>query len=199
MNNLFGKGREKILEFFYLNKLNEPYFNEILRDTGLTPNTTLKHLAVLKELNLIVSKKKVANTFYKLNRDNPATYSILSYFDFKKFNSLPLARKNAILSFMKEIKTKPLIVVLFGSTANETFSSESDIDLLLVYNKKELKNVELSDNIRAIFGFEIQTFIIDLNYFEEQLLKNDDKVVSHAIKTGYPVKGFEEFYKKVLR
>lgn len=123
----------------------------------------------------------------------------MSYFDFKKLNKLPFSRRNAIFSFIEKIKTKPLIVVLFGSTASETFSNESDIDLLLIYNKKELRNKEISEDIRAIFGFKVQTFIIDLDYFKEQVLKSEDKVVSHAIKTGYLVLGFEQFYKQVLK
>ena len=199
MNNLFGKGREKILEFFYLNKFKESYFSEILKETNLTPNTTLNHLKVLQKSNLIISTKKTNNTFYKLNKAEPLVYSILSYFDFKKFNSLPSERKSAISSFLEKINVKPLIVLLFGSTATNNFSKESDIDLLLIFNKKELKNKKLLEDIEAVTGVKIQTFVIDLEYFEDQILRNEDKVVSHAIKTGYPVNGFEQVYKRIIK
>ena len=46
-NNLFGKGKEKILACFYRNRNKEMYFSEILRQTGLTQNTTLKHLSLI--------------------------------------------------------------------------------------------------------------------------------------------------------
>ena len=199
MNNkdsLFGKGKEKILECFYRNRNKELYFSEILRETNLTPNTTLKHLKNLE--NLIVSTKKIGNTFYKINPNNKIIYSIFSYFDYKKFNNLPSERKRAINEFLDNLKVKPLIAVVFGSTAKGTFSKESDIDILLIYNNKEKKNTKLKEDIEAIIGTKIQTFIVDFDYFKEQILKEEDKVITHAIKTGFAITGFDKFYKEVL-
>ncbi len=134
--SMFGKGKEKILECFYRNRKKELYFSEILRETGLTQNTTLKHLKNLQELGFLISTKKIGNTFYKINAKNQIVYSIFSYFDYKKLNELPSERKRAILSFLDKIKIKPLIILLFGSTAKGTFGKDSDIDFLLIYNKK---------------------------------------------------------------
>src|SRR3989344_1086996 len=102
-NNLFGKGKEKILECFYKNKQKELYFSEILRGTKLTQNTTLKHLKNLQNINFIISTKKIGNTFYKVNTKNPQIYSIFSYFDYKKFNELPSERKIAIDEFFGKL------------------------------------------------------------------------------------------------
>src|SRR3989344_4683379 len=88
-NSVFGRGRERILECFYRNRQKELYFSEILRETRLTPNTTLKHLKNLQEHNLVISTKKIANTFYKINKKNPEIYAIFSFFDYKKLNELP--------------------------------------------------------------------------------------------------------------
>lgn len=197
-NNLFGKGKEKILECLYNNKSKELYFSEILRETKLTQNTTLKHLKNLQENNLITSIKKIGNTFYKINTKNPQIYSILSYFDYKILNGLPSERKRAITEFLDKIKVKPLIMVIFGSTAKGTFEKISDIDTLLIFNKKENKDLKLKENIAAITGVKIQTFIIDFDYFKEQILKQEDKVITHAIKTGFVVSGHDKFYQQVL-
>lgn len=197
-NTLFGRGKEKILECFYRNRSKEIYFSEILRETNLTQNTTLKHLKNLQEINLITSIKKIGNTFYRINKNNPQIYSIFSFFDFKRFNALPPERKRAITEFLEKLKVKPLILLVFGSTAKGTFEKESDIDLLLVYNKKESKNSEVIDDIGATSGVKIQTFIIDFEYFKEQVLKNEDKVITHAIKTGFIISGHYMFYKEVL-
>ena len=196
--NIFGKGKEKILECFYKNRNKEIYFSEILRETKLTQNTTLKHLKNLKENNLILSIKKIGNTFYKVNLNNPQIYSIFSFFDYKKLNNLPFERKKSITEFLNKIRIKPLICLIFGSTAKGTFDKKSDIDILLVYNKKESQNKKLKEEIESITGVKIQTFIIDFDYFKEQILKQKDKVISHAIKTGFVVTGFNYFYQEVL-
>jgi len=197
-NTLFGRGKEKILECFYKNRQRELYFSEILRETKLTQNTTLKHLKNLQEGNLIISTKKIGNTFYKVNVKNPQIYSIFSYFDYKRFNELPSERKRAINEFMEKLNIKPLIALIFGSTAKGTFGKESDIDILLIYNKKEANDKRLKEDIEAITGVKIQTFIIYLDYFKEQILKEEDKVITHAIKTGFAITGFDKFYKEVL-
>jgi len=197
-NTLFGRGKEKILECFYKNRQRELYFSEILRETKLTQNTTLKHLKNLQKGNLIISTKKIGNTFYKVNVKNPQIYSIFSYFDYKRFNELPSERKRAINEFMEKLNIKPLIALIFGSTAKGTFGKESDIDILLIYNKKEANDKRLKEDIEAITGVKIQTFIIYLDYFKEQILKEEDKVITHAIKTGFAITGFDKFYKEIL-
>lgn len=197
-NNLFGKGKEKILECFYRNMQKELYFSEILRETKLTQNTTLKHLRNLQDNHLLTSTKKIGNTFYKVQPNNPLVYAIFSYFDFKRLNELPFDRKRAILEFLERLEVKPLVAIIFGSTAKGTFGKESDIDILLVFNTKELENQKLKKDIKATTGVRIQTFIIDFDYFKEQILKEEDKVIIHAIKTGFPITGNDKFYKEVL-
>lgn len=197
-NSIFGKGREKILECFYRNRQKELYFSEILRETKLTQNTTLKHLKNLQVNKLILSNKKIGNTFYKINPINPQIYSIFSYFDYKRLNELPSERKRAIGEFLNKLKVKPLIALIFGSTAKGTFGKDSDIDILLIFNKKEVSDRKLKENIEAVTGVKIQTFIIDFDYFKEQILKEEDKVITHAIKTGFTITGFDKFYKEVL-
>ena len=197
-NNIFGKGKEKILECFYRNRKRELYFSEILRETKLTQNTTLKHLANLQRFNMIISTKKIGNTFFKINSKNPLIYAILSYFDYKKLNELPSERKRAINEFLDKIQVKPLIVIVFGSTAKGTFGKESDIDIILIYNKKELEDSKIKKDIEATTGIKIQIFIIDFEYFKEQIIKEEDSVITHAIKTGFPITGNDKFYKEVL-
>lgn len=198
-NSLFGRGKEKILGCFYRNRSKELYFSEILREANLTQNTTLKHLNNLQKNRLIVSTKKTAHTFYKINVKNPHIYSIFSYFDYKRFNELPSSRKRAIIEFLQILETKPIIALIFGSTAKKTFTEESDIDLMLVFNKKEEVDEKTIKDLEATTGFHIQTFIIDYTYFKEQILKEEDKVITHAIKTGFVMSGHNYFYKEVLR
>lgn len=197
-NKLFGKGKEKILECFYRNRQKEFYFSEILRETKLTQNTTLKHLKNLQDSNLVISTKKIGNTFYKINSKNSEIFAIFSYFDYKRLNELPSERKRAILEFLKKLQIKPLIALLFGSTAKGTFGKESDIDILLIYNKKELEDKKLKKDIEATTGIKIQTFIINWDYFKDQIMREEDKVITHAIKTGFPITGNDKFYKEIL-
>jgi predicted nucleotidyltransferase len=196
---IFGSGREKILECFYRNRNRELYFSEILKGTGLTPNTTLKHLQVLQHNRFILSEKRASNTFYKLNPKNPGVFSILSYFDYKIFNNLPAERRRAISEFLDKIEPKPLIALIFGSTAKKAYKPESDIDMLLVFSGKASISQRIKGDIEATTGMSVQTFPIDYGYFREQFLKQEDNVIMHAIKTGFVMSGHYYFYREVLR
>jgi predicted nucleotidyltransferase len=196
---IFSAGKEKILECFYWNRNKELYFSEILRETKLTQNTTLIHLRNLQDNNILISTKKIGNTFYRISQRNPQTFSLFSYFDYKRFSGLAAARKRAITEFLESLEQKPLIALIFGSTAKDTYTKESDIDLLLIYNKKEALKDKLKKDIEAITGSSVQAFTIDYHYFKEQLLKHDDAVITHAIKTGFVMLGHFYFYKEVLR
>ena len=196
MNRILNKGKEKVLECFYKNK-KELYFSEILRETKLTPNTTLKHLNNLKDL--IISKKTRGNRFYKINNKNPQIFSIFSYFDYKRFNELDNTRKRAIIEFINRLKIKPLIALIFGSTAKKSYTKESDIDILLIFNEKRKEDKNLKKDIESLTGTNIQAFIIDYNYFKEQLLKKEDNIILHAVKTGFVILGCYYFYSEVLR
>lgn len=198
-SGILGKGKEKILECFYNNRSKELYFSEILRETSLTQNTTLKHLDNLQKSHLVLSTKKIAHTFYKINNKNPQIYSLFAYFDYKRLNELPSSRRRVIIEFLEGLKIRPLIALIFGSTAKKTFTEESDIDVTLVFNKKEKADKKIIEDLEATTGFHIQTFIIDYEYFKEQILKEEDKVITHAIKTGFIMAGHNYFYKEVLR
>jgi predicted nucleotidyltransferase len=196
-NRIFSKGKEKILRFFYANRNKSAYFSEILRSTKSTPNTTFRHLTALVANNLLTSKKSIANTHYQINSKNPEIYALFSYFDYGRIKELPVKRQRAIFEFLERIQIKPVIVVLFGSTAKGDFSDESDIDLLVIHNSKQ-EETQIKKDIEAITGITIQTINVDLNYFKEQLMKKEDSVLMHAIKTGIPIVGTYFFYNKVL-
>ena len=65
--------------------------------------------------------------------------------------------------------------------------------------KKYLKLKKLKKDIESITGMNIQAFIIDYTYFKEQLLKKEDNLIIHAVKTGFVLLGGYYFYKEVLK
>jgi len=197
--SVFNQGRAKILKCFYKNRRNPLYFREITRETGLTQTTTLAHLKALQEQRILTRIKKKAHTYYQINGKNPQVYALFSYLDYQHLNELPFERRSAIQEYLNQLKTKPLIALIFGSTAKKTFTSESDIDLLLVFNQKETRQEKLKNDIEATTGIHVQSFPIHYDYFKTQLLKQEDAVITHAIKTGFVVIGHHYFYEEVLK
>ncbi len=149
-------------------------------------------------LHTSLNSNKVKNLTISNARQSPIFQYSVANFDYKKLNELPFERKKAIIEFLEKIQIKPLIAVIFDSTAKGTFNKDSDIDILLIYNKRESEDSKLKKDIEAATGVRIQPFIIDINYFKEQIIKEEDNVITHAIKTGFPITGNDKFYQEIL-
>lgn len=106
-----------------------------------------------------------------------------------KFQKLPFERKKAVQETILQVK--PVMAVLFGSTAKEDYKKNSDIDLLLVYNEKKDLGKEIKE-ISSRYGIRVNAIIIT---FKEIDMREDS--MKHILKTGYPVAGYNYFYEAI--
>ncbi len=114
-------------------------------------------------------------------------------FDVEKLEKLPQIRKQAVETYIKNLPKQPIFVILFGSTAKENYTKESDMDILLIANRKiDPKNAEKeADTLHAI---KISTFQITYEAFIKELKLKEDKVIQSAIRTGYPIINQVRYY-----
>jgi predicted nucleotidyltransferase len=109
-----------------------------------------------------------------------------------------MLRKAAIDYFLDKLEEKPIIAFIFGSTAKGTAKKDSDIDILLIVNKK-IKTEEASRYVGAQTGIRMSIFQIDYNNFKLELKTKEDKVIASAISTGFPATNHIQYYREVLK
>ena len=196
MQKILKEGYWKILELFYKGKNKKIHLRDIARQTKMNENSASRFLFSLEKQNILKSEKDGNMKKYFIRKNN-LVYSIFTLLDIEKFNKLPLLRRNAINYFFKELEKKPIILFLFGSTAKEIFTNKSDIDLLMIVNKK-IKVEDAQRYAEAQTGIRISCFQIKYGAFLKELKTQEDKVVGSAITTGYPltnhIKFYEEYY-----
>jgi len=141
----------------------------------------------MAKLNVLKKDKGKGNTFYTINYDNLVAIGLLELNDTLRLQRLPLERRNSIIETISELK--PLIAILFGSTAKGNFRKESDIDLLLVFNKEIDKKGEKIKEIGSKYGVKINPVMIKFSEFDTK-----NETINHILKTGFPVEGFRYFY-----
>lgn len=168
------------------------YLNELSEISKIkSKNNLLKNLNNLHKANILKVERNKSNTFYLLNYDNSLTIAILQLINLIKFNKLPFERRKAISEVIS--KTRPLIAVLFGSTAKGGFTKKSDIDLLIVPYKKEKISAKIRE-ISGIYGVKINPILISFKDFEKK-----DETLIHILKTGYPITGEIYFYNELKK
>ena len=182
-NKLLNKNIIKILEVLKKERL---YFNQISELADIkSKNNLLKNLNVMTDLKILKKEKSKGNTFYNINYENNLSLILLQLINTIKFQNLPFERRKAVQELIQ--KTKPVLAVLFGSTAKAGFKKQSDIDILLIYNEKT-KDKKIKE-ISSKYGVRINPVIIK---FSELNIRND--TIAHILKTGYPIVGHIYFY-----
>ena len=75
----------------------------------------------------------------------------------------------SVNDFLKELKDKPVIIVIFGSYASGAYSKNSDIDILLVFQKiEDSKKIEdIAKKISMKTNTQLNSVYLNYQKFKE--------------------------------
>jgi len=140
-NILIKTTEQKILSLFVDNPDKSFYGREISKRTKISIGATSNALGVLEKSGILTSERKGKTTLYALRLPNP----YIEYF--KILNSLLMLEP--LIEKLKGISRQ---IILYGSYATGTFTSDSDLDLFIVCEKREeiLKIIENFRSKRAV-------------------------------------------------
>jgi len=123
----------------------------------------------LKKINNVIKQKKSGNQInYFLDYSKEELTPSLYIVEYSRFEKLPAKVRLAINDFLKELKDKPVVVVIFGSYANGTYTKNSDIDILLVFQK--IENPKEIENTAKKIGMKTNTQLNPI-YLDYQVFK----------------------------
>lgn len=181
----------KILELFYKNKNTPLHLREISRNINLREGPLTRHLNHLINDKILIFQKE--GNLKKFSIAQNMIPKIYSAYDQERYDNLPYIRKKAINLYLNTLKEKPIIIILFGSTAKGTFQETSDIDLIVVFNKKT-DTKEAAKYAEAQTGLRISEFQLTYKKFIEELKLKQDQVIQAGLETGYPIYNQIFFY-----
>src|SRR3989338_5184352 len=134
------KPEDKVYQAYFESKKNTLYFNEIKELSRLSDSSLTNTLSRLTKNNILTQEKTKANTFYTI-KDKKLFALKFSEIALQKFNDLNLGVKTPLRNFLKNIPKEIYIIILFGSTSRKEEQKGSDIDILIITNKKmDFKN-----------------------------------------------------------
>lgn len=129
--------RNKELEIISLYRGNYAkrfYLREIAKLSKLPLKTTQNTLFKLESEKILKSKTEGKNKYFYLNLENIQTKSFILQAEIHKTSEF-LEKYSAFKTFLKSVKTNDLLIV-FGSFSKFKAERNSDIDLMVVSNKK---------------------------------------------------------------
>ncbi len=166
--------------------------------TGL-PN--VKRFVDILEKEKVIKKQKEANLLKIILKESPKTIAYLKQINTENFLSLPSIIRNSVSDFISELEIKPLMVLIFGSYAKGNYTKESDVDILLVFQKVE--NEEKIENTAKRVSMKTNTplSVIYLNYknFEKNFLDKEHDFSREIRQNVILLFGIENYYNLLWR
>lgn len=126
----------KIIALYRNNYKKSLHLREIARETKVDVKAVQLQLQKLESMNVLSSNVRGRNKEYTLNQSNIITKYFLSMAE--AFTAITYTQKNFTLKKIIN-QLDPKIsdpIILFGSFAKNTQTTESDIDLLIITDKK---------------------------------------------------------------
>lgn len=192
MITILKSGYYKVMRLFYKDKAAKIHLRETARQAKLHEPSATKCLKELEKAGILISEKDANLKKYSVKKNRHA-YLIFGIFDVEKFEKLPKIRQSAVEHYLCSLPEKPVFAVLFGSTAKETYDKESDIDILIITNRK-ISTETAEKEADAQTALSVSTFQITYKDFIQEIRSKQDKVVQSAINTGYPVINHVAYY-----
>ena len=192
MLTLLRTGYGKIMRLFYRDRAAKLHLREIARRTGLFGPSVYRFLNSLEKDGILKSEKDGNLKKYSVRKGLRA-YFLFEAFDLEKFEKLPEIRRNAVKTYLDSLPEKPVFAVLFGSTAKGTYREHSDVDVLLVTNRR-INAEKAEKETNALTAMKMSTFQITYKNFLTDLKMKDDKVVQSAANSGYPLISHLQYY-----
>lgn len=189
MNNV-TKNEMKILLVLFKDLSNSYNANSISKIVGITPMGALKILKKMEKEQIVESKRLGKANFYKLNLKNPYTKTYLTFSLQREAEQAEPAIKRWV-NELKSFNKFATIGILFGSAIQKP-STAKDIDLLLVFEKEQAKNIE--EIIKEKNRINIKK-IHAIKQTEQDLkenIKNKDKILLSILKRGIVLFGYEK-------
>lgn len=161
---------------------------ETARIAGISLRATQLSLNSLESLKIVNRHYGGREHIFTLNRNNYIAKEIISNI----FSTEESFRTIIISHIIKKLAKLTDSVILFGSVARQEESTDSDMDICIVYSKR-LKEIErevsiLRDLLNDKFGVTLAPFYITRKEFKTRVRKSKSPVNS-IIKEGKVISG----------
>ena len=177
---LGSKIKIKILRLLIRYENKEFTSRELAKLSNTSHTSVLRLIHDLEDNNLI--KKEFYSGAHKIKINNESyLYNMLKEIFNKEINT-----KNELIKDIKDIMPKNIIsALLYGSIIKQEENEKSDIDLLIITNKK-IK--EQNNNIKLKYGNNLHIMQVTLNKFKKEA-KRKVGYVQGALKNYILIKG----------
>ena len=148
----------------------------------------------IKKIGKLLEKQISGNRInYYLNYSNKDLTSVLYAVECLRLNRLPTKIRLSINDFLKELPDKPIISIIFGSYAKGNYTKDSDIDILLIFQKvddeKQIENTAKRISMRT--NTHLNPIYLDYRSFRESFHNSTNEFFKNINENKIILTGIE--------
>ncbi|MBL7170018.1 MAG: nucleotidyltransferase domain-containing protein [Candidatus Aenigmarchaeota archaeon] len=179
----------EILEKIYLSP--GIHLREICRQVNLGIPSVKNHLDKLLKNRIIKKKKEGRNLKFFVNFENRKVISYLSEVEAKRLENLPNVVGNSVFNLLQSLEAKPVITIIFGSYAKGDYTKESDLDVLLVFNRVEKEIEEKTKIVNSRYSVKISPVYLTWKEFQKKFFDSRDIFMREIKENKIIITGME--------
>jgi predicted nucleotidyltransferase len=187
------KSKIKILRLLLNNKDQEYCLDDIAKYTGMSCGTIYPSLKELLEARVITQRKVGRSLLYTINKTHILFPQIKELIHLEKKSLRRVAEQ-----FVVSLDKKGIVaIILFGSVARAEFNEKSDIDILIVYRHKNVKEEIdlLVDKFLEIYDVHVVPLFLTKPEVLERIKRFDNFLIT-LINEGQLLYGEAPWLKK---
>jgi len=188
MNLLLSSTASKILQVLLENPFKKFKEIELVNTAKIGKGAGAERIKALFEEGIVLEQRVGKAKVISLNLRSPAFFFIKNIFDQQKVKRLSALRLAAILFFSQKVQPPASLLILFGSTAAGTATTQSDIDLLIAG-----KNIPVIETARSkteeLFGARLNLHVYALEEIYSKI--KEDTFLQNVLLQGVIVKGYD--------
>ena len=166
LGTLFNKTQKRLLTLLFVNPEESFYTNELVRAVGTGTSTVTKELKRFNTMGLFATKKVGNQIHYQANQDCPV------YEEMKSLVRKTFGVTDSFKEALAPISNKINKAFIYGSFADGTENSVSDIDLMVVSDQLTYTDViDHIDHLSEDLMRTINPTLYTTNEFNDRLNK----------------------------
>ncbi len=177
-----SKSTWKILSKFLEYPWKKFYIRELIKISSISPNTAIRVVRHLEKSKILVSNKLGNIVEYKLNKNEEVVKKLLMLYHEKFLIEIPEKFKFYIKKIRENVDKKNILsLVLFGSVAKNKATDSSDIDIMVIYEKKPSSKV--INSVFEKYSKEVQIVYFSRKEFDKKYNYGNELIIN-ILKTG---------------
>jgi len=166
-NLISSQTRILLLKKFLLNPDREFYLRELSSYFKISPRSVSLELQNLEQIGLIQRNVHGKNHFFHVNKNH------LLYTELQSIIVKTVGVSEKIASHLEKLKKKITWAFIYGSYADGNFTTESDIDLLVIGDVDPLDLSKQMSIQKTNLNREINFTVMSLDEFRNRIQRND--------------------------